>query len=109
MCPSRREPDVHIWFEEAYDCGAIPGMPSRIELGRATDSGPTRTTLRFEVAYQTFCFCPPRSAPGELKSFGSCGELRSDPTVDAGVEDIEREGTAGEDLIMEGLEVELCA
>jgi hypothetical protein len=35
--------------------------------------------------------------------------LGSDPTVDASVEDIEREGTAGEDLIMEGLEVELCA
>ena len=47
--------------------------------------------------------------PGDegLKSVGSCGELGSDPTVDASVEDIEREGTAGEDLIMEGLEIEL--
>jgi hypothetical protein len=44
-----------------------------------------------------------------LKSVGSPGELGSDPTFDASVEDIQREGAAGEDLIMEGLEVELCA
>ena len=49
--------------------------------------------------------------PGDegLKSVGCCGELGSDPTFDASIEDIEREGTAGEDLIMEGLEVELGA
>jgi hypothetical protein len=41
-----------------------------------------------------------------LKSVASRGELGFDPTVDASVEDVEREGAAGEDLIMEGLEVE---
>jgi hypothetical protein len=35
--------------------------------------------------------------------------LGFDPTVDASVEDIERESAAGEDLVMEGLAVELCA
>jgi hypothetical protein len=35
--------------------------------------------------------------------------LALDPAVDASVKDIEREGTAGEDLVMEGLEVELGA
>jgi hypothetical protein len=44
-----------------------------------------------------------------LKSVGSHGKLGFDPTVDANVEDIEREGTTGEDLVMEGLEVELGA
>jgi hypothetical protein len=51
------------------------------------------------------------SIPGEtwdegLRSVGRRGELGFDPTVDASVEDIEREGAAGEDLVMESLEVE---
>ena len=116
------------------DCGAITGIPSRIEFGRATDSSPTRTTLRVEVIYHTFAFAerlsvirlvvPParankhlpalclfwaRHGDEGLKSVGSHGELGFDPTVDASVEDIEREGTAGEDLVMERLEVELGA
>ena len=40
---------------------------------------------------------------------GRRGKLGFDPAVDAGVEDIEREGAAGEDLVMKSLEVELGA
>jgi hypothetical protein len=41
-----------------------------------------------------------------MKSVGTGGELGFDPAADASVEDIEREGAAGEDLVMEGLEIE---
>jgi hypothetical protein len=44
-----------------------------------------------------------------MNSVGNPGELGFYPTVDASVEDIERKGAAGEDLVMEGLEVELGA
>jgi hypothetical protein len=37
------------------------------------------------------------------KSVGSRGELGFDPTVDASIEDLERQGAAREDLVMEGL------
>jgi GNAT superfamily N-acetyltransferase len=50
-----------------------------------------------------------RHAHGGLKSVGRRGKLGFDPTVDASIEDVERERTAGEDLVMESLEVELCA
>jgi hypothetical protein len=43
-----------------------------------------------------------------MKSVGPC-ELGFDPTVDASVEDVEREGASGKDLVVEGLEVELGA
>jgi hypothetical protein len=107
--------------------------PSRIELGTATDSGPPAQPSDLKLFIRDFAFAgrvsvirlavPParannlpalglfwaRHGDEGLKSVGSCGELSFDPTVDASVEDIEREGTAGEDLVMEGLEVELCA
>ena len=113
----RHEPEVG--FEEACDCGAIPGIPSRIELGRATDSGPTRTTSDLKSFIRHFAFAgrvsvirlvvPParandtfprflfwaRHGDEGLKSVGSCGKKGFDPTVDASVEDIEGEGTAG--------------
>jgi hypothetical protein len=45
-----------------------------------------------------------------LRSIGSCGaDLGFNPAVDASVEHIQRERAAGEDLVMEGFEVELGA
>ena len=69
---------------------------------------PNEATL---FAYNTFPRLSTLSghADEQLKSVASRGELGFDPTVDASVEDIEREGAAGEDLVMEGLEVELGA
>ena len=45
-----------------------------------------------------------------LKSIGGCGsDFGFNPAVDASVEHIQRERAAGEDLVMEGFEVELGA